>query len=300
MNKVTNKDAKIIYSKYWHKNMGFESFPTIYIDEYWEYTIDLFSLRENWEWFLKKFNEEFHSAREYIEESERVKDILIEKYCTSDANEKLKNYVIKDYHFPLKNTYDIPDGEYWVIDLKEAFNQALYYVDTVNPGVTYDGVIKEATSSELIQMSKVLRVQMYYKLKNPFKNIMYHICDEILYNLSQDSEFKNMVHYDDIICICGDSLYIPVEKSTLKEGDYEMSGISFHVKKKHIMSVQYKGETIKWLETNSVNFFYRNNYPQYVSIDEYLCLMKTIKNQQPNQIDLTVGFEEQIFYVMDN
>ena len=34
MNTITNKDAKMIYAKYWHKNMSMEMFPTIYIDKY--------------------------------------------------------------------------------------------------------------------------------------------------------------------------------------------------------------------------------------------------------------------------
>ena len=76
MNTITNKDAKMIYAKYWYKNMKMEMFPTIYIDKYWDYTINLFELNDDWNWFLERFNEEFKSAKEYIEESEKVKDIL--------------------------------------------------------------------------------------------------------------------------------------------------------------------------------------------------------------------------------
>lgn len=299
MNSVTNKDAKFIYSKYWFKNMQLEMFPTIYIDEYWEYTIDLFNLRKDWEWFLEKFNEEFHSAREYMEEVERVKDVLMDEFCTPDINEKLASYKISKYHFSFKNIYDIPEGDYWIIDLKEAFNQTLKYINVVKPGVTYKSVVEKTTKSEILRNSKVLRFQLYYRFKVPFKNIMYNICENILYDLTQTQEFKNKINFDDIICICGDSLYIQKDKTDLVEGDYEINGIGFHVRNKSVKSIIYNGEKIKWLETDTVNFFYKNNYPQYLSTDEYLCLMKTIKNQQPNQIDLTVGFEEQIFYVMD-
>jgi len=300
MNKVTNKDAKLIYSKYWFKNMAFERFPTIYIDEYWEYSIDLFNLREDWEWFLERFNKEFSSAREYLEDVERVKDVLMEEFCTSDINEKLGSYKISEYHFPLKNTYEIPEGDYWVVDLIKAFNQTLKYVDVIRPGVTYEEILEKATKSELLKNSKVLRFQLYYRFKVPFKAIMYNICDRLLYNLTLSQEFQKKINTADIICICGDSLYIPREKADLVEGDYEINGIGFHIRKKSVKSVMYKGEKIKWLETGKTNYFYKNKYPQYVSTDEYLCLMKTIKNQQPNQMDLTVGFEEQIFYVMDN
>ena len=56
----------------------------------------------------------------------------------------------------------------------------------------------------------------------------------------------------------------------------------------------------KWLDTGkATNLFYKNNYPQYVFTDEYLCLMKTIKNQQLNQIDKTVSFEDKICFIMD-
>ena len=67
MSNITNKDAKMIYAKYWHKNMSMEMFPTIYIDKYWDYTINLFELNDDWNWFLERFNEEFKSAKEYIE-----------------------------------------------------------------------------------------------------------------------------------------------------------------------------------------------------------------------------------------
>jgi len=296
---VTNKDAKIIYSKYWFKNMSLEMFPTIYVDEYWEYTIDLFNLREDWEWFLEQFNNEFSSAREYIEESERIKDVLEERFFTSDITDKLNSYKMDKRHFAFKYTYDFPDGEYWVIDLDSAFNQTLEYLGVIQPGVSYQSVVEETTKSKLLCKSKVLRIQLYYRLKVPFKNIMYNVCDKLLYNLSQTPEFQSKINFEDIIGICGDSLYIPKNKVNLVEGDYEISGIKFHIRNKRIKSIIYKGETIKWLETDTVNFFYKNNYPQYVSTDEYLCLMKTIKNQQINQLDLTVGFEEQIFYVND-
>ena len=99
MNTITNKDAKMIYAKYWHKNMSMEMFPTIYIDKYWDYTINLFELNDDWNWFLERFNKEFKSAKEYIEESEKVKDILLDNFCTSDINEKLMAYHIDNYNF---------------------------------------------------------------------------------------------------------------------------------------------------------------------------------------------------------
>ena len=165
MNTITNKDAKMIYAKYWHKNMSMEMFPTIYIDKYWDYTINLFELNDDWNWFLERFNEEFKSAKEYIEESERVKDILLDNFCTSDINEKLMAYHIDNYNFVFKNTYDIPEDEYWVIDLKEAFNQTLEYLNVIQPGVTFKSVLNSATKSELLRNSKILRFQLYYKFK---------------------------------------------------------------------------------------------------------------------------------------
>lgn len=300
MKMVTNKDAKMIYSKYWFKHMSLEMFPTIYIDEYWEYTIDLFNLRDDWEWFLKVFNKEFSSAKEYIEESERVKDEIMNNFYTYDIKEKLLSYKIDNYHFPFKNIYDIPEGVYWVIDLVGAFNLALKYLDVIKPGTTYDNVLEKVTKSELLKKSKVLRVQSYYKLDAPFKRILYNVCDKILYQMTQTKEFNEKVNSQDIVAICGDSLYIPISKNVeLVEGDCTIGNVCVHVKKMEIKSVMFNGEKIKWLNTNSTCFFYKNNYPQYVSTDEYLCLMKTIKNQQLNQIDKTVGYEEEIFYVMD-
>lgn len=301
MNTITNKDAKMIYSKYWYKNMGMEMFPTIYIDKYWDYTINLFELNDDWNWFLERFNEEFKSAKEYIEESEKVKDILLDNFCTSDINEKLMEYHIDNYNFIFKNTYDIPEDEYWVIDLKEAFNQTLEYLNVIQPGVTFKSVLNSATKSELLRNSKILRFQLYYKFKFSFKSILYSVCDKLLYKLSQSNDFKNMVHFEDIYCIHGDSIYISTSKKTnLVIGDIIVDGISVHIRKQKVKSIIYKNQKIKWLDTgNATNLFYKNNYPQYVSTDEYLCLMKTIKNQQLNQIDKTVGFEDEIFFIMD-
>ena len=226
MNTITNKDAKMIYAKYWHKNMSMEMFPTIYIDKYWDYTINLFELNDDWNWFLERFNEEFKSAKEYIEESERVKGILLDNFCTSDINEKLMEYHIDNYNFVFKNTYDIPEDEYWVIDLKEAFNQTLEYLNVIQPGVTFKSVLNSATKSELLRNSKILRFQLYYKFKIPFKNILYSVCDKILYKLSQSNDFKNMVRIlgvflDNAIhasADMGDKAYVKVTL-TMKDDD---------------------------------------------------------------------------------
>ena len=94
MNTITNKDAKMIYAKYWHKNMSMEMFPTIYIDKYWDYTINLFELNDDWNWFLERFNEEFKSAKEYIEESERVKGILLDNFCWHTSHHAIIRHIL--------------------------------------------------------------------------------------------------------------------------------------------------------------------------------------------------------------
>ena len=96
---MKDKDAKIIYSRYWFKNLKFEMYPIIYIDEYWDYTIDAFNLREDWEWFLDTFNKEFNSAREYVEEADRVINIINRDYFIPDIANFLDNYKPEERHF---------------------------------------------------------------------------------------------------------------------------------------------------------------------------------------------------------
>lgn len=297
MKSVTNKDAKIIYSRYWYKNMSLEVFPTIYVDEYWEYTIDLFNLREDWEWFLKVFNEEFESAEQYMEETNKILIELKEEYLTSDVSSKISSVHIKKFNFKNICVYDISDGEYWKIDLTKASNQFFNYIGAVQPNKTYEEVIFGLTNSYLLRTSKVLRTQLLYTLESLFMSQIYDTYDGILYKLIKSKELKDKIKPEHIIGRCGDALFISKEVY-LSEGDYSINDVNVHITSTLIKSVKYKDKTIKYVDTGSSTLFYKSTY-ELASIDDYLCIMKAIKNQQPNQIDLTVGCEEQIFYIMD-
>ena len=125
--------------------------------------------------------------------------------------------------------------------------------------------------------------------------MIYDICDTLVYKVSQSLG----IDVNDVIGIHGDCIYIPIDKLTLTEGDYVINGISVHIIKQSIKSLIYKGNRINYQESDKLHFFHKNSH-QILDVNEYLSVLKCIKNQQPNQIDLTVGYEENLFYVMDN
>lgn len=295
---ITNKDAKIIYSKYWYKNINSEMFPTIYIDEYWDYTIDLFNLRDDWETFLNTFNEEFDSAKQYIEESNKIVGTLIDKLFVPDVTQKINSYIPNENTFPQKRVYDLPDGEYWKIDLHKAFNQCLKYIGVFKDGLEYDDAINDLTKSTLLKKSKTLRFQMYDSLHLYNLYNLYNICDTLLHTVIKSSKLNKKIKVKDVIGISGDCIYISKNEIDLNEGDFVFNKISVNIDSCTIKSVLYKGMTIKYMDKNSITYFYKGTN-SILSLDEYLCVMKTIKNQQPNQIDLTVGYEDQVFYTLD-
>jgi len=292
---ITNKDAKIIYAKYWYKNLNTEMFPTIYIDDYWEYTIDLFNLRDDWETFLDTFKKEFDSAKQYIEESNKITNELTKKLFIPDAIDKVNSFIPTKANFVQKNFYDLPDGDYWGIDLHMAFNQVMNYIGVLNKDVTYESIVNSMTDSTLLKSSKFLRINFYNGLDIKKNGILFSVYDTLLYKAIQGIK---VINFDDIIGIGGDCIHIPKNKSKLKEGDYIFNDVSVHIDSHIVKSIHYKDNIVKYLDTGTITkLFYKPNYS--ISFDYYLCIMKTIKNQQPNQIDLTVGYEDQIFYTLD-
>lgn len=293
--KITNKDAKIIYAKYWYKNLNTEMFPTIYIDDYWEYTIDLFNLRNDWEIFLGTFKKEFDSAKQYIEKSNKITNELTKKLFIPDAIDKVNSFIPPKANFVQKNFYDLPDGDYWGIDLHMAFNQVMNYIGVLNKDVTYESIVNSMTDSTLLKSSKFLRINFYNGLDIKKNGILFAVYDTLLYKAIQGI---NTIKFEDIIGIGGDCIHILKNKSRLKEGDYIFNDVSIHIDSHIVKSIHYKDNIVKYLDTGTITkFFYKPNCS--ISFDDYLCIMKVIKNQQPNQIDLTVGYEDQIFYTLD-
>ena len=295
---VTNKDAKIIYTRYQYKRLQTLMFPTIYIDKYWDYTIDLFNLKKDWETFLDTFNKEFSSAKQYIEESNRVLNILYENLFVPDISQKVDSYKVGEPKFKRTSQYELPDGEYWTIDLRYAENQVLKYLDLFKPNVTYDSVINDVTSSTLLRSSKMLRLALYEMLHISKRSVLYYIYSVLLYNVLESTELKDIINIkENVLGITGDCLYI-TNNVDLSEGDFTINDIGVHIRKTVVKSIKYKNSIVKYTDKGGLTTFYKDTY-NTISADEYLCVMKASKNQQPNEIDLTVGFEEEIFYVMN-
>lgn len=289
---TTDFDAKKAFSNYHYKNLSDKEFPVIYIDEYWEYYIDMFGLRDAWDDFLPTFKKEFPGGYlQFEQEVDYVIQNVYRDYFTPDANEKLQEEYMKrhPYKIPIGDTHNI-SGKFIKVDLHCASGTIAKYI-----GITqgdYNEIIGKYTQSSIIKNSKIVRYKVYKELKNDYQlTAMYEELLMKVYNNTDLNKYSIAVHHMD-------ALFLNCPDDEIPEGDYVCEDIPYSVSCVEIKHIKFGDRNISYFD-HMLPIVYKYDIDKWMPFEYYPMIWKKIHNQPLNEKDLVVGYENQIFFKLD-
>ena len=308
-NQITNRDAKKIFAEF----IAWEFIPSIYIDEYWDYYINLYNLNSTWESFLKQFTKDGFTYRIFLDEynnilnntGDTLKDIFTSKL-------HLLNELNFTDNMPHTKFKDQDEGDYIYVDLHNAFDLALKKIGVFDEYKdTYD-VINKFTKYDIFKNIKILRVDIYWKFFTnrtyaTIKKIVNQIVLEELYfsdapilrqidntfqfigKGSMDAFIYKIPEGADPKSVIGDYTYndIPFSIDVLKSRDIQMFGKKFKV------------NTIMNKDDNPVHIMLWCDDGLRKKIAPYPFAYKMSLGKELDEKDLAVGYDDQIFFHFD-
>ena len=310
--KMTNWDAKKAFSEF----CNYEFIPCIYIDEYWDYHIELINLTKTWTKFLKEFTESGFTYESFYQEYNRICEEgskLLLNCTTAEVGSRAYEFMqtIND-DTPLVKAKDLKTGMYIYVDLHNAIDESLKYIGAYNPNFnnTYD-IIKSLTPYKIFHNMKRLRVSIYYYTfakdrtsYNKLFRIMNGILLTNLHNSSNPDILEIRKHSKLLSKTPGDTLiyeYNPdISKDIIGE-KYTCDGFGYHILFIDIRRVSVIGKT-----TNCIKYIneFGDRYAVYGSHDFareefWVPAIKSAFFGDLTEKDLAVGFEDQIFFHFD-
>lgn len=323
VNKVTNIDAKRAFRRHIEVH---KIIPTIYIDEYWDYYMDLYDLTDQWKEFLKDFidsgftYESFYSTYDTL--LQQVSDVINSKYDKDSFIEKCKS-LLKDAPSTLNKVdslCNLTPGKYLYVDLRNGFDNSLRIVGLLDDKSVYD-IIREATPNKIFYNKKKIRFDVYHTCLPciDFKDYLYSLESEILlekiYNQNDPTiEYLNN-HFELIGKTNGDAVIYKLNgDEDLKNilGDYSYNGIQYHTETLTVSDITMFGNKYRYLINRDKNgkqvnhIIYSDINPdvhimksKLLNISLYPFALKLATGEELNEKDLAVGYEDQIFFHFD-
>ena len=307
---ITNLDAKKAFAKFIEDRI----LPQIYIDEYWDYYINEYNLNDKWDSFVKLFTNEKLTYQSFKKELDNV--------CINGMGivKKLWNdKVIQNSKTLLNNTPQkipylernmIPDGEYITVDIHNAVDLAHKYVGAFNEQYTSSNDIISSITPSKIFINKRVKMYLYDIPLSP--ELLYPIYHKVLIEKLYQSEPKIIKHLNsnfELFCTSGGDnfLYKLPDNRNIDNilGDYINDDISFHIDTITFKHINIFGNKIQIAilknEKNEVtNIRLYNHIHNYlINAGLYPFAYKLAIGEELNEKDLTIGYEDEIFFHFD-
>ena len=279
--------------------------------------MNLFGLTSIWENFLKDFIDEGFTISSFFNEYQRIVNEctkLLSPYNQEEISKKCQ-YVLNnsdiDNKLEIKGFSELDDGEYIYIDIHSDFDYVLKYIGVFNPSYndTYD-IINNITNYKIFRNLKVIRLNIYDRclsqnIRKQLFNISTNILLEKIYQ-NEDPKLKEITkHYQCVYKTLGDCYVYKVDNGEFPnytETEFEYDGIKYHIEKLicktvYVLGNYYKVELIT--DNNNIKhaLIYLNN--QKIPVSQYPFLIKLALGEELNDKDLTVGYEDEIFFHFD-
>lgn len=310
-NKISNWDAKRAFSNY--IDLRFTT-PPIYIDEYWDYYIDEYNKTDAWETFLTNFQNDKLTLESFVEEYNRITSEVSKIIATippKDVNIKCEEVLktSKDNNqLPYIEKYFLPDGEYLQVDVHDAFDEVLKYLGVFNPNYkNINEIVSSVTKYKAFHDQKGLNMQMYYIFR---KKYLFQITNNILIEQVYQSKNPKLKEFTKTLELAGkmhgDSyLYklngCPVPPEIFDE--YECGNIKYHIEILESKTINMFNHTYKCLiyknKNREIEEVILSNDSKKIFPYLYPFVYKLITNQELNEKDLTIGYDDQIFFQFD-
>lgn len=306
---MTDWDVKKAFSKYSNFN-GY--FPLIYIDDYWNYYIDSFGLKESYENFRELFKKEFKGFGEFRNTmTETIKNTSRKLFNTNRSEALIILQDSINHIDPLNGKYDqiiyTPDGKYLQVDLHKAFDTVLKKIAIFNNNYeSTTDIIKDVTKSELIPTLKWPRILSYVgalsqQLSNCFLN-----CKDLLNKIyKSDHQIIQMLNQKYELTTVGGDMYlynIGDDDLTNLVGDYEIDGIPFSISLYELKTVNILGQKNKLkicTSSNKIDYVIGYTDKGHILPELFPLAISLYKGKEPNEKDLAIGYEDKIYFYLN-
>lgn len=302
---MTNYMSKVSYAAV-NYPLGF---PMILADKYWDYYMSLVGQTDKWNRFMNLWNEEgFETYDQFITEFNEVAKksaMLMFNGSVDESVKKLHEYAenSKEWEFPTKIQNNLKPGKYIKVDIHSSVDYVLKEIGIFND--KYDSLMEIINGQSKYEIFKDIKLMKFRTLK--FNGINNHpdikkISRSIILKKIYESGLPEIDIFNKScrnVFVSGNDMYLyeldnPDEFEYLC-GDYITdNGISFNISMFKNMCVQIMDSQYNFsinLSKKYVDYDLRN-YPKY-----FIPLMiRLIKGEHPTEMDLAIGYEDQIFF----
>lgn len=307
--KVTDYQAKKTFATL---NALCPGIPPLYIDEYWNNSIELIGEKERWEKFLCDFKKSGLTFTSYKEELIRMADEY-DKYIIKNINQpgdifeqisQVDSEIINDDFLRISKELPVA-GKYICIDIHSAWDTVLKKADLLNESFDTSEIIKKITPHDVFY-SKDTRLWMYRFTINNHRNIpesLFNICTVLilkeLFN-SDEPVIKYLNENYEFVGGRGDSILYKINddkdyKNLL--GDYKYKDISYHITEEIINDIEVFGKPYRGVICDNKIYSIYNFAAQTKNVHPYF--VKKLLNQEITDLDRAVGYEDEIFFFID-
>lgn len=283
----------------------------LYIDEYWDNSIESIGGKERWEKFLYDFKKSGLSFTSYKEELSRIADEY-DKYIIKSLKHpgdlytqiyQLNSEIINDEFLQLYKDYP-PAGKYICVDIHSAWDTALKKANLLNESYDANEIIKKITPYDVFY-NKDTRLWMYKHAINNHRNIhasLFNICNVLilkeLFN-SDEPAIKYLNENYELIGCKGDSILYKVNNDDYKKllGEYKYKDISYHIMDEIINDIEVFGKPYRGVIFDNKIYAIYNYTNQSKNVHPYFA--RKLLNQEITDLDRAVGYEDEIFFFID-
>lgn len=284
-------------------------YPTIYIDEYWDYYMQIFGIKDSYINFKTLFKEEFKDYDDFRNSCYNIAKNAEKKLFNTDISSALKNLSKYSSNLPDLTTpriYDFPDGNYLIIDLHSGFDAALKTAGVFN--TDYDStkeILHSLTDKTLLWTTKQIRINTYFGfLSHSFT--CFKICAEILNKICNSNHpviQKLNQKYNKPNKCNGDCIIYNIGNDDLSDlnGDYEIDGFSINMSTCKIKTVQILNQKFKIKLQSSNKIDYNIGYSPTGNLlpQLYPLALSLFYGKEPTEKDLAIGCEDKIYFYLN-
>lgn len=306
--KVTDYQAKKTFATL---NALCPGIPPLYIDEYWDNSIELIGEKERWEKFLYDFKKSGLTFTSYKEELIRMIDEY-SKHITKNLKHpgdlsaqiyQLNSEITNDKFLQLSKEVPAP-GKYVSVDIHLSWDTILKKADLVNESYDSNEIIKEITPYDVFY-SKDTRLWMYRHTINNQRNIpesLFNICNVLILKELVDSDelvIKYLNENYELIGCRGDSILYKVNDDNYKNllGEYKYKDISYHIMEEIINDIEVFGLPYRGVIFDNKIYAIYNSTNQSKNVHPYFA--RKLLNQEITDLDRAVGYEDEIFFFIN-
>ena len=309
MKSISNFQAKKAYTKY-----VMEFVPPLYIDEYWDYYIQLYDLKDDWNRFLEYFIKEKFTYVSFYEEYIRILTETINIISSLWGENQIQKYneLIQSItpQMPLIDVKTIPDGRYLNVDIHNAVDTALKYIGLWNDTYTgtYD-IFKMLSNYHIFDNMKRLKFNVNDNMVEK-QDYIYSLYSNVLLEKIYQSDHHKIRYLNENYELFGksygDSYFYKLTDDEIPQnilGDFNCGDISIHIDIFDSKSIDVFGNKLKLNiirnQQGKISTLGLYNAKRKANISLYPFAMKLATGEELNEKDLAIGYEDQIFFHFD-